>query len=457
MTAATVERCDDCGTGIGELDKHNGTLVCRHCYSRRAVGHELHATPGIMGASAPHATPSRRRDGGQAAVVPSKLRRLDVSQMVRENPPPVPWVIERLVVRGALTVLNGREGEGKSLLAMALAAGVAHGENQAGLTCHAGRVLIVDTENGQYETHRRVHALGLPGSVEMYEPDDGKRFDLRTDLKDLDRLLHKHKPDLLVLDSFRTLWGGEENDSGEVAKVLDPLRNLVRKHKAGTILLHHSGKTNGSYRGSSAIGASAELGFTLARDDGDEDRERRSLACWKCRPAPKPVKAWIRLSVDRGMVLVDQAEPPEEQEAGPAAGPVTSTLRPQVLQALTDRPQSRADVARAVGRDTKDRSVGRVLGDLHDEGIADKSGPDTRPLWKVAGGKTPRADATCHLREVPADGLGDLSPERPSTDLADALQPTTCRCERPLPAPDEDGNLRCTRCGHACAGWGAAS
>ena len=64
----------------------------------------------------------------------SKLRRLDVARMVRENPPPVPWIIEGLVVRGALTVLNGREGEGKSLLAMALAAGVALGENQAGMS-----------------------------------------------------------------------------------------------------------------------------------------------------------------------------------------------------------------------------------------------------------------------------------------------------------------------------------
>ena len=28
----------------------------------------------------------------------------------------------------------------------------------------------------------------------------------------------------------------------EVTAVLDPLRNLVRRHNAGTILLHHSGK-----------------------------------------------------------------------------------------------------------------------------------------------------------------------------------------------------------------------
>jgi RecA-family ATPase len=282
-----------------------------------------------------------RREQKPDVAPPSKLRRIDVARMVREDPPPIPWVIEGLVVRGALTVLNGREGEGKSLVSMALAAGVALGENQAGLVCRVGRVLILDVENGSYETHRRVHALGLPGSVEMYEPDDGKRFDLRTDLADLDRLLAAHRPDLLILDSFRTLWGGEENDSGDVAKVLDPLRNLVRKRNAGTILLHHSGKGSGSYRGSSAIGASAELGFTLAREDGDQDPQRRSLTCWKCRPAPKPPKAWLRLSVDRGMVLIDHADPPEDEP--PSSGPVTGSLKPAVLAVLSDQPQSRTD------------------------------------------------------------------------------------------------------------------
>jgi len=29
----------------------------------------------------------------------------------------------------------------------------------------------------------------------------------------------------------------------------------------------------------------------------------------------------------------------------------------------------------------------------------------------------------------------------------------SCRCDTPLPAPDEHGELRCTRCGHAASGW----
>lgn len=266
MITSAITPCPDCGERSSE--DYMGRGLCWTCYERRTSSN---------GQPVPKGDAPSRPTG--------KLRRLDVARMVREDPPPVPWIIEGLVVRGALTVLNGREGEGKSLLAMALAAGVALGENQAGMDCRAGKVLIVDTENGEYETHRRVHALGLPGTVEMFEPGDGQRFDLRHDLRDLDALLTKYKPDLFIADSFRTLWGGEENDSGDVANVLDPLRNLVRKHKAGAILLHHSGKGSGSYRGSSAIGASAELGFTLAREDGDDDPESSSSAS-PCRTIP---------------------------------------------------------------------------------------------------------------------------------------------------------------------------
>ena len=270
------------------------------------------------------------------------------------------------------------------------------------MACHAGRVLIVDTENGSYETHRRVHALGLPATVEVYEPDDGQRFDLRTDLGHLERLLTQHKPDLLVLDSFRTLWGGEENDSGDVARVLDPLRNLVRKHKAGTILLHHSGKgAGGSYRGSSAIGASAELGFTLARAEDDEDRDRRSLACWKCRPAPTPSRAWLRLSVERGMVFIDEAEAPDDTSEEPAT-PVVSQLTTRILAAANGNAMTVADIARAVGRQPKDGSVRNALSALERGGEMRRT--DTG--WcKVQRCNGPRGFAPLH---PPDDVEGEL-------------------------------------------------
>jgi hypothetical protein len=329
----------------------------------------------------------------EAAQDLRSLRRLDVLAMVRESPPEVPWVIEGLVVRGMVTVLNGREGEGKSLLAGALAAGVATGTAEAGMVCQRGGVVIVDAENGAYEIHRRVHTLELPSEgIEIYE---AAGFDLRRGLSELELLLERHRPSLLILDSFRSLWRGEENDSREVASALDPLRDLVRRYEAGTALLHHSGKSaNSPYRGSSAIGASAELGFKLTRHTDDPQIGRRCLECWKCRPAPEPARRWLALQVEAGRVYIDQADAPDGEGDPERAAPVRSDLRPRVEAVLTETPQARADIARAVGRKSKDRSVGRVLAELEHDGRAEKVGPETRPGWKVASGNPPRGAAT---------------------------------------------------------------
>jgi len=350
-----------------------------------------------------------------------KLLRLDVARMVAEVPPPVPWVVAGLVVRGSLTMLNGREGQGKSLLALALAAGVATGQSEAGMACEPGRVLVVDAENGRAEIHRRVHTLGLPADgMHCFE---AVGFDLRHDLAELDGLLGELGPDLLVLDSFRTLWGGKENDSGEVAQVLDPLRNLVRRHQAGALLLHHSAKGSGDYRGSSAIGASIELGFSLGRREEDRGTDLRYIECGKCRPAPEPPKRWIRLAAEDGQVFIDTAESPDQEDAArAAAAPVRSELRPQVVAALRLDPQPLAAVARAAERDPKDRSVRRVLDELADAGEAEQVEAGWR---KVAGWQPPigtchpATPATPHSR---AESVGP--PETPLPPLADRAQRT---------------------------------
>src|SRR5215204_7818557 len=112
------------------------------------------------------------RDDKERASTRRSLRVLDVAQMVATDPPSIPYVVQGIAIEGTLTLLSGREGEGKSLLAMAIAAGVAQGEAVAGLACERRNVLIIDAENGEYEIHRRVKALGLPsGGVTVVEAE----------------------------------------------------------------------------------------------------------------------------------------------------------------------------------------------------------------------------------------------------------------------------------------------
>jgi hypothetical protein len=304
--------------------------------------------------------------GGVGVHKSTRLRRLDVDEMARTQPAPVPWLVEGIVVRGTLSVLAGKPGEGKSLVAMAIAAGVSRGEAVAGIACRPGKVLVIDAENGQGEIHRRVHALGPLGDrVEVFE---AVGLNLATDLKEVEQAVMEYEPDLLLLDSFRSLWMGRENDSGEVAHVLDRLRNMVRETAVGTLLIHHVGRNPSEYRGSSAIGASTEIGLTLGRAADDPLRHRRRLDCWKCRPAPEPPCRWLEFRTECGVVRVDEAEPPEGHHGPRAQSRATGELATGVVEALAHGPLRQSDLAQRQGRSAGDGSVRRALAALEDVG-----------------------------------------------------------------------------------------
>ncbi len=345
------------------------------------------------------------------------LHRLDVAHMVRELPPPVPWVIDGMAVRGCLTLLTGREGEGKSLLAASLAGAVAAGESLAGMNCLQGTALIVDAENGKHEIHRRVHSLGLPTKgVEVVEADG---FHLGRDLGELIDLIRQVRPLFVVLDSFRSLWpGGDENDPAAAAAALDPLRNALRAEGAAGLLLHHLAKGAGDYRGSTAIGASIELGFKLTRAPEDPEKaDRRKLDCYKCRPAPEPERRWLRLHVERGRVYVDTASAYDgDVEATTQARPVRAELAPAMLAEAAE-PIAWPDLARAVGREPKDGTARRLRDDLLTSGELEKRPDGCLQAAKVPSGLAPSQTALesgngegCQGAEVPIGGGVGMAP-----------------------------------------------
>jgi len=318
------------------------------------------------------------------------LRLLDTYALLTTKPPPTDWIVEGVAAAGTLTMLSGREKEGKSLLCEALAVNVASGGGKvAGMECKPGTALIVDAENGEPEIHRRLHTLGL--SVHDYRGlrlAEVNGFDLRRNLPELEKALDEVKPSLLVLDSWRSLWGGRENDSDEAAGVLDPLRNLAHRRGLAVILIHHMNRRGEGYRGNGAIGASVENILELARVDGDPDRFRRRLRNKGCRYAEEAPDRWLRLEADHrlGCLLIDEVEAPEAEEAEPRpVAPVREQLSPLIEAILRPEPQRLAHIATAVGRDPKDASVRRVLKALEVRGVAQQ----TNEGWCQVSGVAP--------------------------------------------------------------------
>jgi hypothetical protein len=251
----------------------------------------------------------------------------------------------------------------------------------AGIAVQPGRVVIVDAENGCAEIHRRVHALGLDvDALDRLTIVEADGFSLADDLGDLHELLASLRPTLLVLDSWRSMWRGDERDEAEVASVLDPLRNLVRRHDAGGLLIHHARRDGSGYRGSGAIAASVELAFLLDRDENDPNRYRRRLRCEKSRPAAEPEPRWLRLASEAdlaaGYALIDEAAPylkPERERAPVAAG-----LASRIVDLLAERgPMTRAEIGRIVEKPAADGTLRRAVERAESAGSIEQLG-DTR-------------------------------------------------------------------------------
>jgi hypothetical protein len=310
---------------------------------------------------------------------------LDVERMLSIPPPPVPWIVRSLLVAGCVTMLAGREGQGKSMLALGLAAALGHGEAIAGMECLPGTVLYVDAENGEREAHRRVHGVGIvPGTLVYVE---AQRFNLADDASQLGRLVDEHEPSVVMLDSLRSLAPGlDENDSRAAEAALRPVSRLAQQRNVPVLLLHHAGKSGLEYRGSTAIGAAVALGFTLSRHDEDPDKAtRRKLTCWKCRPDREPPPRSLSLDADSDGVSITEADPFVPERDAPTRDIIASQVRafiegchgattPRGAGNAATPSWTTAELARAVGRSKNDGTVRRAVQRLGELGVLYRNG-----------------------------------------------------------------------------------
>lgn len=263
------------------------------------------------------------------------------------EPRPVSWVAEGFVARGYVTMIAGEPGAGKSFVTQTLGVALANGGPEAlgmrldtraacpdcgGMravacdeepddlgghdqhdACDASgrvpcvtcdeeghvpaplRVLTIDAENGANLVQERAHSTGLAEAArDRYIVAGAEGFDIYKDRAVLDGILAdlaaEGRPvDLVTLDSWTSLWFGNENVVDQVQSCLGSLNELAARHNVAILLIHHTDKEGETYRGSSAIAATIHAVFAFARGDEKNDTpETRFLTCKKMRFAAEP-------------------------------------------------------------------------------------------------------------------------------------------------------------------------
>jgi hypothetical protein len=238
--------------------------------------------------------------------------RTSATTLIKRTLPKVEPLLGSLVTRTSRVFLVGSTGTGKTMLAMAIAAGIAAGDGFLNWqSSRPARVLYIDGEMSmQLLQERAADALSRvsPGAADLlhfiswqeadelgigqwapFNTHDGQRFVLR--------LCTALNPDVVIFDNVMSLIEGDQKDEVPWSNTWPLVAQLTARH-IGQIWLDHTGHNSARQYGSSTkswkfatVGvmtplardkiAAGETGFTLSFDQPHGKARNRTPATWQ--------------------------------------------------------------------------------------------------------------------------------------------------------------------------------
>ncbi|MEP7037976.1 MAG: AAA family ATPase, partial [Acidobacteriota bacterium] len=183
----------------------------------------------------------------------SPLRPLKTVKMSDVKAEKVEWLWNPFVPIGTLTLIDGEEGIGKSLIALqGLGCAVANGkkiDTSGGvlsfIAADVSNVLLMSAEESlSFVVKPRLQAVGAPCErfIAIDEP-----FTLDNDgIIRLSMAIAEHEPKLVIIDPLFSYTGKVRlNDDNEIRSVTDPLTRLAEKFVCAIVGIRHINKSKG--------------------------------------------------------------------------------------------------------------------------------------------------------------------------------------------------------------------
>lgn len=235
-----------------------------------------------------------------------RLDELLEDESIMRPPPPI---VPRLAWAGRSTLLAAREKAGKSTLTGFITACVSHGWEFLGEATERGDVLIIGLEEFIGDTARRLRDFGAdPTRVHLVDRFLGEPL-LRP--QELRAHVEAVKPVLAIVDSLTAYGHGQiqdDNNATQMAKVVQPLSDLVHQLGPALILIHHATKATGRSRGSTAITAGVDVvvEFEAPEDLEDTDPTLRRVRSVGRVPVPRQYDVRFNDEHPASYTLVDR-------------------------------------------------------------------------------------------------------------------------------------------------------
>jgi hypothetical protein len=186
---------------------------------------------------------------------------------LKAQPEEQTWLVEQLWSEQAVGIIGGEPKSCKSMMALDLAVAVASGTPclRRFAVPRPGRVLLFAAEDAHHIVRQRLEGISHIAGLSLEHLDvqvitaARLRLDLDEDTQRLADTIAELRPRLLVLDPFVRMHRRDENMSGEVAPLLDFLRQLQRQYQLAVLVVHHAKKGAKSTRAGQALRGSSEF------------------------------------------------------------------------------------------------------------------------------------------------------------------------------------------------------
>jgi hypothetical protein len=196
-------------------------------------------------------------DDDDPPILASHASLLNTRDLVRLDPEPTDWVWEGSLAPGTLSMLHGEGGLGKSWIALKIAEQMLRDQgNLFDKYIAPGGVVILDGENAETQIHSRIHYTTITEDSDLhyymvFDPILG--LEELTD-QYLEHIIEQHSPRLIIIDSQRALYAGDEKEQAEAGRMLRRFARKIEHHPCAYLFIHHDNR-GGDYSGSSDINA----------------------------------------------------------------------------------------------------------------------------------------------------------------------------------------------------------
>jgi putative DNA primase/helicase len=330
-----------------------------------------------------------------------RLHALDTRSLVEDAPPIINWVWDEYMAPGTLNMLHGDGGLGKSYLSLKIAEQMlrTEGGELFGKKIHPGGVIILDGENAASQIHHRIHNTTITANADLHiftvdQPILG--YEDKTNAI-FQHIADTYNPRLVIIDSQRALWAGDEKEQMEVGRMLRAFAKGLEPYPYATLLLHHDNRGK-DYAGSSDMNAAISGARLHLEKHGTKDEtQARRLSMPKNRIGPEMHPQEFYLSIDT------QPRSHRFQVSGIGIRPYESSaeanareLLEQAKMKILNQPCTNDELFASFGwevenyrpRKNEDRATWELLAvDLEAAGFARKREPGggNRWLWKYYG------------------------------------------------------------------------